>query len=255
MGQIWRFLPAGMTFVMLAVLLSLGNWQVQRLGWKRELLQTIETRLASDARDVRTAADIAGLTKAKDEYKRAKLYGRFGDMAPHFWFAQIVDPLPATAPADKVGYHDIRPFFLIDGTPVLVDRGFVPQRLRQAEPPLDAQARRVIEVVIRWPQARTAFDPPDQPADRLWYARDPKLIGAAMRLNVPPFLFEATRDPGATDARDPNIYPLGGQTRVKLSNNHLQYAVTWFGSALILAIISVLWHIRAFRPRPEESAD
>jgi surfeit locus 1 family protein len=44
-------------------------------------------------------------------------------------------------------------------------------------------------------------------------------------------------------------WPYGGQTRMVLSNNHLQYAVTWYGLALVLVFISGLWHIRALKQR------
>jgi surfeit locus 1 family protein len=46
-----------------------------------------------------------------------------------------------------------------------------------------------------------------------------------------------------------NGWPRGGQTRIVMNNNHLQYAVTWFGLAIVLVIISGLWHIRFYKMR------
>jgi surfeit locus 1 family protein len=60
------------------------------------------------------------------------------------------------------------------------------------------------------------------------------LSAMAKEANVPEFLpyvleVDATPNPGG--------YPVGGQTRVDLPNNHLSYAITWYGLALALLVI------------------
>jgi len=82
---------------------------------------------------------------------------------------------------------------------------------------------------VRAPEARNAFTPADDPARNLWFARDPQAIARLHRLErVAPFLIDADASPL------PGGWPRGGQTLLNLPNNHLQYAVTWFGIALTL---------------------
>jgi surfeit locus 1 family protein len=45
-------------------------------------------------------------------------------------------------------------------------------------------------------------------------------------------------------APNPDGLPIGGQTRVNLPNDHLQYAITWFALAVGLAVIYVVYHLR-----------
>ena len=56
---------------------------------------------------------------------------------------------------------------------------------------------------------------------------------------------EAYLDAGP--AENPGGFPIGGQTRVKLRNDHFEYAVTWYALALILAAVYFFYHYR-----PEE---
>src|SRR6185437_13769645 len=55
----------------------------------------------------------------------------------------------------------------------------------------------------------------------------------------------------AGPAPNPGGWPLGGQTRLDLPNNHLQYAITWFSLAVALGVIYIL-HLRAQR-RPGDT--
>ena len=58
----------------------------------------------------------------------------------------------------------------------------------------------------------------------------------AAGVDVPPILIEADATP------NPGGWPLGGQTRVDFPNDHLQYAITWFGLALALLAVYLLYH-------------
>ena len=41
----------------------------------------------------------------------------------------------------------------------------------------------------------------------------------------------------ADDAPNPGGLPVGGVTRISFPNDHLQYAITWYGLATVLAVI------------------
>lgn len=238
------FLPAILTIVMLSVLLMLGFWQVERLAWKQDLLARIAERQKASPLTLSSKADIAKLTKADDEYRRASLRGRYG-RAQLFWFTQIENKPQGLPRQDAAGYHVLVPFFLEDGTPLLLDRGFVPARLKDT-PDANPDMPQKLAVILRWPDGRGRFDNADKPNEGLVYVRDPEAIGRYWQLAMPPFLAEAAL-PG-------KHWPRGGQTRMKIANNHLQYAGTWFGLAIVLVIISGLWHIRFWKNRATQPA-
>ena len=48
----------------------------------------------------------------------------------------------------------------------------------------------------------------------------------------------------STSAPNPGGFPIGGQSRVKPRNDHLQYANTWYSLAAALLVIYVLYHRR-----------
>ena len=68
---------------------------------------------------------------------------------------------------------------------------------------------------------------------------DPQALGAHWQLALPPVIAEA-----AEAGNQANSWPRGGQTRMSLSNRHLEYAVTWYGLAVVLVIVSGLWHMQ-----------
>lgn len=233
------FLPAILTIIMLSVLLMLGFWQVERLAWKEDLLARIAERQKAAPLTLSSQADLLALTKADDEYRRAILRGTYG-RAQLFWFTQIEDKPQGLPRQDAAGYHVLVPFVLRDGTPLLLDRGFVPARLKDM-PDANPDTPQDLAVILRWPDARGRFDNADKPSEGLVYVRDPQVIGGYWGLTLPAFLAEAAL-PG-------QHWPRGGQTRMNIANNHLQYAGTWFGLAIVLVIISGLWHIRFWKSR------
>jgi surfeit locus 1 family protein len=131
------------------------------------------------------------------------------------------------------------PFFLTDGSAIMVDRGFIPARLIDIPAPPPPQGVLDLDIVLRWPDGRGLFDNADDGARNLFYVRDPEAIGAHWQLALPAMLGEA--------AIANESWPRGGQTRFSMPNNHLQYAVTWFGLAIVLVIVSGLWHIRHWK--------
>lgn len=232
------FFPPLLTVVMLSVLLGLGSWQVERLAWKEDLLARMAERRTAAPLTLASAADIAALERRAHDFYPAVLQGRFGDKAV-FWFTQIENKPSGLDRWDTAGYHMLVPFFLNDGSAILLDRGFMPARLLDIPAPPPPQGAQNLSVVLRWPDQRGVFDNADNPARNLFYVRDAQAIGSHWQLALPPVLGEVAR---ANDS-----WPRGGQTRFSMPNNHLQYAVTWFGLAIVLVIVSGLWHIRHWK--------
>lgn len=233
------FLPAILTAIMLAVLMSLGFWQVERLAWKEDLLARIAARQQAAPLRLDSGADIAALREDRHAYRRAVLVGRFGS-EQLFWFTQIENKPQGLPRQDSAGYHVLVPFIFADGSAMLVDRGFVPARLKD-NPTANPQNKRELNIVLRWPDRRGRFDNDDKPDQGLVYVRDALAIGAYWNRQLPRVIGES--------AELGKHWPRGGQTRMQMNNNHLQYAGTWFGLAIVLVIVSGLWHIRFWKSR------
>jgi surfeit locus 1 family protein len=66
------------------------------------------------------------------------------------------------------------------------------------------------------------------PAEERWYSRDVTAIAAARGLqNVAPYFIDAD------DTKNPGDLPVGGLTQIVFPNNHLVYAITWYGLAVM----------------------
>ena len=210
-----RRLPVILTLVCaaaLAVLVSLGVWQLQRLAWKQDLMARIEA--------ARTAPPVSldeALARPDPEFARVTLVCRGLDRAPWIELRTLMDGEPGVRLISLCS----------DETPILVDRGFVAETI-SARPPSDGGNMPVaVRGVLRRGEAANAFTPPAE--DRRVYVRD--LSAMAGRLGggrTDLMLVAETSSNPEWRALAPSALPAG------LTNNHLGYALTWFGLALAL---------------------
>ncbi|MCC7276540.1 MAG: SURF1 family protein, partial [Alphaproteobacteria bacterium] len=137
------------------------------------------------------------------------------------------------------GYQIVTPLIRAAGPPVLVNRGWVPKDRKEPATRAAGQVEGTVTVegIARTRQVRRGLVPENQVDRNLWFTMDlPVMAEAAGLPEVLPLYVEAG------DAPNPGGYPLGGQTRISLPNDHLQYALTWFLLALALAVIYVSYH-------------
>ena len=221
-------LPALASLVALAILLGLGTWQLQRKTWKEGLIAQIEARSYGEPGSIVPEAEWSAWRAEGDEFRKVRVTGTF----LHPLETAVYGLAPGGQRGAPVqGYYLITPLRLDNGAIVLVNRGFVPTELKDpaARPGNQPEGQATVTGLVRAPEARTAFTLADDPARNLWFARDPQAIAQFHRLDrVAPFLIDADATP------QPGGWPRGGQTLLNLPNNHLQYAVTWFGIALTL---------------------
>lgn len=234
--MIKKWLPLTLTLIMLPVLLTLGFWQLDRLAWKEDLLQRIAEKNNTAPIGLTDRAVVEGLTRDRDNYAIAKVRGEFLHSYEQLWFAAVTERPPGLSASDKVGFHVLTPLRLADQTVIYVDRGFIPDRLKDPSLRPNAKGEVNLTVRIRWPDLRGRFDAPDKPSENLWYVKNPAHMAELAGFEAWPFLLEQVAPQDG--------WPYAGQSRISLPNRHLEYAVTWFGFAAILVIISILWHIR-----------
>jgi surfeit locus 1 family protein len=225
-------IPAVLVF---AVLIGLGTWQIQRKAWKEGLIASLTEQLAAPPIALPSAARWPSLDPASNEYRRVTFSAEFDHAKEALVFAAASAFRPdVSAP----GYWVFTPARLADGRLLIVNRGFVPEGRQDPKSRPDGQISGAVEIVgaMRWPDGRHWFTPDDEPAYNLWFSRDPQAIAAAKGLGpVAPFYVEQeTPVP-------PGGLPHPGKLVVKLPDNHLQYALTWYGLAIVLVIWFATW--------------
>ena len=218
-------------------MLALCVWQVQRLYWKEGLIAMRVERT--------TAAPIAlpavGADLAESEFHRVALAGRF-DHAHEFY-------MPARSQHGNVGYWVVTPLLPADGSqPVLINRGWTPEEKRDPTTRPDGQfpGEVAFDGILRLPQQKAWFQPDNEPANNRWFYLAPAEMAAASGLDFRTDLYL-----DAVKTEIPGHYPLGGQTRIQMPNDHLQYAITWGALALALAVIYTIHGFKNANTRAE----
>jgi surfeit locus 1 family protein len=121
---------------------------------------------------------------------------------------------------------------------VVVNRGFVPEGRQDQR----TRPSGVVDIVgvLRWPEPRGTFTPQDDPAKGLWFAHDPAAMAGAKKWGtIAPFYVDQEGPQPAGGL------PKAGPLKPSLPNNHLQYAVTWYGLALVILVAAIaLWRTR-----------
>lgn len=226
------------TLVALAILISLGNWQVRRLAWKEGLLATIDTRI--HAEPVPLAQVLSKMRSGDDvEYLPVTLKGTF---------------LPETEQhvlstwKGVSGWNLYQPLRLEDGAILFVNRGFVPYDRKDpaTRPESLAKGEQVITGLSRLPldEKPSFLVPENDPIKNQYHWKDIDAMTVAAGLTgetVLPLFVDA--GPYA----DPTRLPIGGVTNIDLPNSHLQYAATWYGLAVALLAVSGVFLWRRLR--------
>ena len=217
--------------VLLGVLLALGVWQVQRMQWKEGLIAGAEA--AADQPPLPLAE---ALKVENPEFRRVILTCR-GLSAAAFVELQSIENSDAGVRLVSV--------CAVDGGPtLLVDRGFVSADI-SARPPVNAADTMpvVITGVLRRSPPPSALTPPA--AGNHFYGRDAEAMARALKVEGPvsPFtVFAVTSTNPDWAALKPSAPPAA------FSNNHLGYALTWFGlAAALIAFYAVLLRRRLTR--------
>lgn len=244
----FRIVPALAVIVGVVVLTSLGIWQVQRLQWKEAML-----------------ARIAALQGAPPEPLSVVL-NRLGDAGRpavgevDFVRVQIICPTLQQTPTLRLyavlgGVMGRR---LITACPIqagrfrslLVDRGFVPDETPVTSasprgPPLEAP----MIGVLRTPPQPGWLTPASDPAKNDWRARNLPAMAKALGAQDPAPVFLMLETP-----RPQSGVPMPAAIPTDIPNNHLGYALTWFGLALGLIGVYLASLLRPPGQRPRSLA-
>jgi surfeit locus 1 family protein len=219
--------------VCFALLSALGLWQVQRMQWKSGLIGQAE------AAALLAPAPLSEVLAAEDpEFRRALVVCRGLATAPFVELQSIHDGEPGSRLISACIPEGANQTFL-------VDRGFVPASVSARPRVLTSTLPLAMAVELRRSPAPSAMTP--GPSQGRFYGRDNPGIAKALAAG-PPSEFSLF----ALTSPNPELGALvASAPPAAFSNNHLGYALTWFGLALALLAFYVAGLIRRYRrPAP-----
>lgn len=234
---------AGMSLIALtivAVLLSLGFWQLQRRAAKHALIAALTERLAAAPVALPAAGEWAALTSAADEFRRVSFTASYAEQPDAMVYSS------GSAIRDDVsgpGTWAFLPARLANGATVVINAGFVPNTMQDRAfqdrlvKPLSGGPPVAMTGYLRFPEAGGMFTPNPDATKRLWFSRDVPSMAVQLGwgTTVAPFYIDLETPVPASGLPKPG--PLG----VHLRDQHMQYAVTWFGLALAVGVAFLAW--------------
>ncbi|VXB66448.1 SURF1-like protein [Luteimonas sp. 9C] len=201
--------------------IALGVWQVERLQWKRDLIARVDARVHASPDRLPASSFRSAPNPAEDEYRRVTATGRL-------LHTQEVAVYATTERGP--GYWIMTPLVTPDGA-VWINRGYVDNahRARDSRARHDESDTVSVTGLLRLPEQHGLFLRANVPDEDRWYTRSPAEFSAARMVDGPvaPFFIDAQ------DRIDTGHWPVPGLTMVQFRNNHLSYALTWFGMALL----------------------
>jgi surfeit locus 1 family protein len=233
--------PTITTLVIVAALLSLGVWQLQRRVDKLALIAALDERLAAPPVSLPPQARWESLSPERDEFRRVTLSGVFDlrDQAQVF-----ASPSPLRKDVSGTGVWLFAPLKLAGGDTVVVNRGFVADG--QDATPQYSSDPVALTGYLRFPEMPNWLTPHADRTKRLWFVRDHLAMAQALAwappTRVAPFYIDLE------GPAPPSGIPKPGPLQVSLKNDHLQYAITWFLLAAAVSIAFGFWLRAASRP-------
>jgi surfeit locus 1 family protein len=224
-GPLGLVLLALFAIVLFVGFVELGNWQVRRLAWKRDLISRVDQRVHAPPIAPPGPAQWAQVNAEHDEYRHVRVTGEFlHDHQTLIWAASD----------EGSGYWVVTPLRMADGSIVLVNRGFAPAdwcgRDGHCAPGPSGQV--TITGLLRMSEPST-FLRRNDPAHNSWYTRDVPAIAAARGLTrVAPYFIDVDAAPAVAGSGG-HTWPEGGTTVINFPNNHLSYLITWYLLALM----------------------
>jgi len=228
-----------LSLCLFVLFVALGTWQVERRAWKLDLIERVEQRLAAEPVAAPARAEWAGFDAAQNEYLKVQLSGTF-DHAGEALVQAVTERGP--------GFWVLTPLQRVDGSVVLINRGFVDAEHRDPATRAAGQieGETTVQGLLRRSEPAGGFLRKNDPALDRWFSRDVAAIATARGLplaNTAPYFVDADATPNAGG------WPVGGLTVVRFHNSHLVYLLTWYGLAALVLIAAIIvgrheWRLR-----------
>ena len=220
-----RLIPTLFTIPALILLLVLSFWQFQRLHWKQGLIDEIKQQSQLAVIGLPEQVELTSML-----YRKVKLKGEFNH-------AQEIHIYGGSRQfKGGVGYYIFTPMRIENNKIIMINRGWVPEKLKDPATRPESLLKGQVEVegAIMQSEKKPLYVHDNQMSRNLWFYVD--LAQMQDWLNAPIENFYIL-------AKDvPNMTPRGRDLEPNLRNHHLGYALTWLFSAIILLVIYVIYH-------------
>lgn len=222
--------PTLFTVPSLIILVLLGTWQLQRLHWKGDLISKLEERSVGAA----VAPPGEGADLDSFEFQRVGVNGTFRHDLELYLIGRALNGKPGIQIMTPLEPED-------GGAAILVSRGWVPFEGRDPATRPNGQITGPVRVegIVRLQKPPGYFTPENEPSNNTWYFVDTGGMSATAGVPLQAGYYIVS------DRVDlPGGFPRGGQWRLDLRNDHLGYALTWYGLAIALLVIYIVYHRR-----------
>jgi len=227
------------TLVMVALLVGLGLWQLQRRTEKHVLIAALTERLVATPEPLPPASQWNALSPEHDEFRRVRMTATYvpGPDAMVYGSGSAL-----RADISGPGTWAFLPARLPGGEVVVVNAGFVQNTMQdraqqdRAIARLFAREPITLTGYVRFPETAGMFTPAPNTTKRLWFTRDHLAMARILGWgNVASFYIDLEAPVPATGVPKP------GALELRLKDDHMQYAITWFGLALAVVIAFAVW--------------
>lgn len=225
----FQLIPSIFFVVSLGILLALGTWQLKRLAWKNAMVETFGARLLLPPQLLPPTSSWQTANLEELNFRPVEAQGEFNSDQEIHLYTQISRK---SAKRRGAGYWVITPFELDKGGVILVNTGFVPEQYKDVKtrPWQKVTGKHHIAGIIKTDQGKNYFTPEDDVANNVWFTRNVATINRHLQLkNAAPFMIALTRGLNEGGLPQPRV------AKISLANNHMGYAITWYGLALMLA--------------------
>ena len=226
--------PSIFSVIIFAILFSFGTWQVKRLFWKEALIERYTTQSQSNP-----IKNPSKLDSSINEFKSLEFTGSFLHKNEIYITGKTYE--------GNAGFHVITPFELNNNKIILINRGWVSEGYRNPEKRKFSlvEGQILIKGIIRYPQKKGYFVPENDGKNGFWFTIKPneinKFINLSSNKEVNNYYIDALRQ------GEKLTLPIGVTGKPKLRNQHLSYAVTWYGLALSLLFVYFSYHVSSGR--------
>jgi len=208
------------SFIIIILLFSLGTWQLYRLQWKENIIRKIE--LSSKLPP--TSLDINNM----EEFKKIKIKGKL--LLKNYFLYQLNEK-------GNYGFNLISVLQTDNSNFFLVKRGWLPKIEKKYEEnyPLEIVSNVEIEGVLHLVKPKRNFVPENNDKEKFFYYLDINQLSKSLNIKLAPYLIEQS-------SSDKYFINLKNTSRINITNNHLQYAITWY--VLGFCILIAFWFLK-----------
>ncbi|MDX1737721.1 MAG: SURF1 family protein [Alphaproteobacteria bacterium] len=222
----FKLIPTLMVIPALIVIFGLAIWQTQRLQWKEDLIEKMQSR----AESVPAPLPSSGLSEEENEFLPYHVTGRFEHDKEIYLVNRSLNGNP--------GMHVYTPLVRSDGQGVvMVNRGWVPFEDHLPASRLQGQIGGEVTVsgLLRFPKGRNMFIPDNEVDKNVWFYVDIDQMATQVKHELADYYILSSDD------QVPGGFPIGKQWHLNIANNHLQYAITWFLLGITLLVIFLIF--------------